>query len=198
MNLQAYANHRKALGLRGTSHVAVINAIKDQRLTPPAVERNGHRWVINAEMADEQWATRTDPSEYGAMGGGTARPIGLPEPPAAPKQPATPRPRTEQIPPAAKGAPSLAISKQVRAAYEAKLIELDFKKRNGELVPKADVDRVWFEEGRRVRDAVRRTPQQMIGDISRAVGGVTPEQRAEVLLILERHLVATLEGLSGD
>ena len=202
MNLQAYANHRKALGLRGTSHVAVINAIKDQRLTPPAVERNGHRWVINAEMADEQWATRTDPSEYGAMGGGTARPIGLPEPvlepPAAPKQPATPRPRAEQTPSAAKGAPSLAISKQVRAAYEAKLTELDFKQRNGELVSKTDVDRVWFEEIRRGRDAIKRTPQQMIGDIARAVGGVTPEQRAEVLQILERHLVATLEGLADE
>jgi hypothetical protein len=93
---------------------------------------------------------------------------------------------------------SASSSKQVRAAYEAKLTELDFKQRNGELVSKTDVDRVWFEEGRRVRDAVRRTPQQMIGDISRAVGGVTPEQRAEVLLILERHLVSTLEGLSGD
>ena len=199
MNLQAYANHRKALGLRGTSHVAVINAIKDQRLTPPAVVRDGHRWVIDAAMADEQWATRTDPSEYGAMGGGTARPIGLPEPALPAPPPATPRrPPAEQPSPAAKGAPSLAISKQVRAAYEAKLTELDFKQRNGELVSKTDVDRVWYEEGRRVRDAVRRTPQQMIGDIARAVDGLNQEQRAEVLQILERHLVATLEGLAGD
>ena len=29
MNLQAYANHRKALGLRGTSLVAVIKAIEE-------------------------------------------------------------------------------------------------------------------------------------------------------------------------
>ena len=200
MNLQAYANHRKALGLRGTSHVAVINAIKDQRLTPPAVVRDGHRWVIDAAMADEQWATRTDPSEYGAMGGGTARPIGLPEPalPMPPPPPApTPR-RLAEPPPAAKGAPSLAISKQVRAAYEAKLTELDFKQRNGELVSKTDVDRVWYEEIRRGRDAISRTPQMMIVDIARAVGGVTPKQRAEVLQILERHLVAALEGLANE
>jgi len=81
--------------------------------------------------------------------------------------------------------------------YQARLLELDLKERQGLLVPKADVERVWFEEGRRVRDAVRRTPQQMIGDIARAVGGLTQEQRAEVLLILERHLVKTLEGLAG-
>ena len=197
MNLQAYADHRKALGLRGTSHVAVINAIKDQRLTPPAVVRDGHRWVIDAAMADEQWATRTDPSEYGAMGGGTARPIGLPEPALPAPPPATPR-RLAEPPPAAKGAPSLAISKQVRAAYEAKLTELDFKQRNGELVSKTDVDRVWYEEIRRGRDAISRTPQMMIVDIARAVGGVTPKQRAEVLQILERHLVATLEGLANE
>jgi hypothetical protein len=81
--------------------------------------------------------------------------------------------------------------------YQARLLELDLKERMGQLVPKAEVDRVWFEEGRRVRDAVRRTPQQMIGDIARAVGGMSQQQRAEVLLILERHLVKTLEGLAG-
>jgi hypothetical protein len=37
----------------------------------------------------------------------------------------------------------------------------------------------------------------MIGDIARAVGGMSQQQRAEVLLILERHLVKTLEGLAG-
>jgi hypothetical protein len=92
----------------------------------------------------------------------------------------------------------LAISKQVRAAYEAKLTELDFKQRNGELVSKTDVDRVWYEEIRRGRDAISRTPQMMIVDIARAVGGVTPKQRAEVLQILERHLVAALEGLANE
>jgi hypothetical protein len=52
MNLQAYANHRKALGLRGTSHVAVINAYNDGRLSEPAVRREGRSWIINAELAD--------------------------------------------------------------------------------------------------------------------------------------------------
>jgi hypothetical protein len=50
--MQQYGDHRKALGLRGTSHVAVLKAIKDQRLTPPAVERQCRSWIINAELAD--------------------------------------------------------------------------------------------------------------------------------------------------
>jgi pyridoxine/pyridoxamine 5'-phosphate oxidase len=77
VNLQAYANHRKALGLRGTSHVAVINAYNDGRLSEPAVRREGRSWIINAELADEQWAARTDPSEYGGHAGGGSRPIGV-------------------------------------------------------------------------------------------------------------------------
>ena len=153
MNLKQYADHRKALGLRGQSHVAVINACNDGRLTPPAVHRNGRSWVINAELADEQWATRTDPSEYGGMGGGTARPIGItaaptPQPTPAPEAPA------ELTAPVPKGGPSLAVSKQVKAAYEAKLTELDFKQRNGELVSTRDVKSQAFTLARAVRDGM--------------------------------------------
>jgi hypothetical protein len=145
MNLQAYANHRKALGLRGTSHVAVRDACLDGRLTPPAVRREGRNWIIDADLADEQWATRTDPSEKGAMGGGTARPIGI-APAAAPT--------ADQSPAVAKGGPSLAVSKQVKAAYEAKLTELEFKQRNGELVSTRDVKSQAFTLARAVRDGM--------------------------------------------
>ena len=152
MNLKQYADHRKALGLRGQSHVAVINACNDGRLTPPAVHRNGRSWVINAELADEQWATRTDPSEYGAMGGGTARPIGPPE--LAPQPTPAPKAPAELTAPVPKGGPSLAVSKQVKAAYEAKLTELDFKQRNGELVSTRDVKSQAFTLARAVRDGM--------------------------------------------
>jgi hypothetical protein len=160
MNLKQYADHRKALGLRGQTHVAVINACNDGRLTPPAVHRNGRSWIINAELADEQWATRTDPSEYGGMGGGTARPIGIttpapqvpPEP--APKPAAAPPPVAELTAPIPKGGPSLAVSKQVKAAYEAKICELDFKQRNGELVVARDVKSQAFTLARAVRDGM--------------------------------------------
>jgi hypothetical protein len=153
VNLKQYADHRKALGLRGQSHVAVINACNDGRLTPPAVHRNGRSWVINAELADEQWATRTDPSEYGGMGGGIARPIGVtaaptPQPTPAPEAPA------ELTAPVPKGGPSLAVSKQVKAAYEARLTELDFKQRNGELVSTRDVKSQAFTLARAVRDGM--------------------------------------------
>ena len=65
MNLQQYADHRKALGLRGATHVSVLRAIKNDRLRPPAVERQGKGWEIEPALADEQWAQATDPAPRG-------------------------------------------------------------------------------------------------------------------------------------
>ena len=66
MNLQQYGDHRKALGLKGTSHVAVLKAIERGRLMPPAVERNGRSLEINPELADQQWADATHPAQRGS------------------------------------------------------------------------------------------------------------------------------------
>lgn len=150
MNLQAYANHRRALGLRGQSHVAVLNAIKDGRLTPPAIERQGRSWIINPDLADAQWAGRTDPDNRGGMGGGTDLPIGRSTSAAA-----------DQLPQATKGGPPLAISKQVKAAYEAKLTELEYKERNGELVAVRDVKAQAFALARSVRDGLMGIPDRV-------------------------------------
>jgi hypothetical protein len=182
MNLQAYANHRKALGLRGTSHVAVINAYNDGRLSEPAVRREGRNWIINAELADAQWATRTDPSEKGAMGGGTARPIGT-----TPAAAAT----TDQPPAAAKGGPPLAISKQVKAAYEAKLTELEYKERSGEMGNLQDVKRQAAKLARQVRDLLLIIPSR---NAARLAAMSDPE---DVRSLLEEEIEGALKGLKN-
>jgi len=175
---------------RGVSGRAVRKAIATGRLVQGAF-REGGRWKIDPAVADQEWQRNTAPQfQREKKGGGRAKGEGG-RPPRAPAG----------SPPAGDASmskvPSQAQASAVRTMYQARLLELDLKERQGLLVPKADVERVWFEEGRRVRDAIRRTPQQMIGDIARAVGGLNQEQRAEVLLVLERHLVKTLEGLAG-
>jgi len=65
VNLQQYADHRKALGLRGATHVSVLRAINKGRLQPPAVERQGKGWEIDSALADHQWAQATDPAPRG-------------------------------------------------------------------------------------------------------------------------------------
>ena len=184
MNLQAYANHRKALGLRGTSHVAVRDACLDGRLTPPAVRREGRSWIINAELADEQWATRTDPSEKGAMGGGTARPIGV-------EAPVVMTAADQPPPAAAKGGPSLAVSKQVKAAYEAKLTELEYKERSGEMGNLQDVRKEATRLARQVRDLLLIVPSR---NAAKVAAMSDPE---EIRALLQAEIESALRGLAS-
>jgi hypothetical protein len=186
MNLQAYANHRKALGLRGTSHVAVINAIKGERLSPPAVRREGSRWIIDAELADEQWATRTDPSEYGGQAGGGSRPIGI-------ETLVQQRPATSPPPPAAaaKGGPSLAVSKQVKAAYEAKLTELEYKERSGEMGNLQDVRKEAARLARQVRDLLLIVPSR---NAAKVAAMSDPE---DIRALLQEEIELALKGMAN-
>jgi hypothetical protein len=178
MNLQAYADHRKAQGLRGQSHVAVINAIKDGRLSPPAVQRQGRGWIINAELADAQWAGRTDPGNEGTKGGSDL-PIGRPSPVA-----------TVGNASAVKGGPPLAISKQVKAAYDAKLAELEYKTKSGELVPVADVKAQAFTLARAVRDGLLALPDRVAPMLA------ATQDAAQVHRLLSEEIRVALRGLS--
>jgi len=181
VNLQQYANHRKALGLRGTSHVAVLNAISDGRLGDPAVRRDGRSWIINPELADEQWAGRTDPSDRGAMGGGAARPIGTASAAA---------PTADQPPAATKGGPPLAVSKQVKAAYEAKLTELDYKERNGEMGSIREMEREAFALAKSVREGMLSIIPRISADLA-ALGDAF-----EVEQLLEAEVITALRVLA--
>jgi hypothetical protein len=184
MNLQAYANHRKALGLRGTSHVAVINAYNDGRLSEPAVRREGRSWIINPELADEQWAARTDPSEYGGQAGGGFRPIGVEA--SARQEPAATPPAA-----AAKGGPPIAVSKQVKAAYEAKLTELDYKERSGEMGSLQDVRKEASRLARQVRDLLLIIPSR---NAAKVAAMSDPE---EIRALLQAEIESALRGLAN-
>jgi hypothetical protein len=186
LNLKQYADHRKALGLRGQTHVAVINACNDGRLTPPAVHRNGRSWIIDAELADEQWATRTDPSEYGGQAGGGSRPIGIETP--VQQRPATSPP---PLPPSPKGGPSLAVSKQVKAAYEAKLTELEYKERSGEMGNLQDVRKEAARLARQVRDLLLIVPSR---NAAKVAAMSDPE---DIRALLQAEIESALRGLAS-
>jgi hypothetical protein len=187
MNLQAYANHRKALGLRGTSHVAVINAYNDGRLSEPAVRREGRSWIINPELADEQWAARTDPSEYGGHAGGGSRPIGIETP--AQQEPAPSS--AQSAPPAAKSGPPIAVSKQVKAAYEAKLTELDYKERSREMGSLQDMRKEASRLARQVRDLLLIIPSR---NAAKVAAMSDPE---EIRALLQAEIESALRGLAS-
>lgn len=194
MNLQAYANHRKARGLRGTSHVAVLNAINDGRLTAPAVQRNGRSWVINPDLADQQWAARTDPSKTP-----TAALPYAPQP-ANPLTPSDPQPKRSiknqelKLPPdpSAKGLPDLSVSKAIRAAYDAKMAQLQYQKETEELVPARQVQEEAFTMARVLRDRLMTIPDR----IAPMVSGMTTRDAHQ---LISEEIQVTLRKLAdGD
>jgi hypothetical protein len=165
---------------------AVRKAIADGRIKNGA-KREGRRWLIDLEVANKEWGKNTAPQyrQGPAIKAGRQR------------QMAGAAATGGQAPPGpAAGMPTMAHAQTLKVAYQAKLTQLEFEERSGKLVSAEEMTRVRFESGRRVRDAVLRIGPQMIGEIAKAAGGLTPDQRADVLLVIDRHLVGALEALA--
>lgn len=178
MNLQAYAAHRGAQGLRGTSHVAVLKAIESGRLTEPAVLKENGRWRIDATLADAQWAGNTNPVTIP----GRSKP-----PPAALPPPAD----TGRRPHAAGGGPSLAEAKRAKAVYEAELTRLELQQTKGESVMVEEVKKEASRLGRQLRDLMLIIPSRNAAQL--ATMGDTEAIRA----LLEQEIESALRGLAS-
>lgn len=158
---------------------AVRKAIAEGRIKDGAT-REGRSWLIDPEIADREWGKNTAPQKRhseaikagrqrqmaGAAGGGEYR------------------------------GPSMSQAQTIKAGYQAKLLALEYEERSGKLVSVEEMRRQRFESGRQVRDAVLRIGPQMIGEIAKAAGGLNPDERAEVLLVIQRYLVNALEALA--
>ena len=161
---------------------AVRKAIAEGRIKEGAT-RQGRSWLIDPEVADREWHKNTAPQyrQSEAIKAGRQRQMA-----GAADAPSGGEPKV----------PTVAQGQAIKTAYQAKLLQLEFEERSGKLVSVEDVKRQQFEAGRRVRDAVLRIGPQMIGEIAKAAGGLSPEQRADVLLVIERHQVKALEALA--
>jgi hypothetical protein len=174
MNLQAYADHRKARGLRGTSHVAVLKAIESGRLTEPAVRKVGSRWRIDATLADAQWAGNTSrvPDDD---------PAPLPAPPPAGRQPH----------PSGAG-PSLAEAKRAKAVYEAELTRMEMMQARKELILADDVKQEASRLAKQVRDLLLNIPTRNAAKVA------TMQDQEAVRALLQSEIETALRGLASE
>ena len=169
---------------RGVSPQAGRKAIKTGRLKR-SVERKGSRnYVIDPEVAELEWSRNTEPqyqrtAEQINTGKARARGEDVPDPPPGNKG----------------GAGTYASAKAAAEGYKAMLLKLDYEERSGKLLDKAAAERGFAAAGMQVRDAVMRTSTQMVGEIATAVGGLSQEQRAAVMQVIDRHHVRALEEL---
>jgi len=175
--------------LRGVSDRAVRKAIESGRLVK-SISRRGNRWMIEPDIADLEWDRNTAPQKVrtaAAINNGKARAKG--EDPGEPEPP--------EVPGAGRGQATYSQAKAAAEGYRAMLLKLDYQERDGSLVRKADVERQLFEVAKQVKDAVLRLGPLMVGEIAKAAGGLTPEQRQDVLMIIERHQTGALEVLGN-
>jgi hypothetical protein len=136
MSLRGYAAHR------GCALSAVQRAIASGRITPVVDDQTGAK-RIDAMAADAQWQRNTDPEQQARALAGRA-------PNLARKPAAAGGDRREPEPEA--GEWMAAKIRRERAAAE--LLELELKQKAGELVPVADVVKLFGERLRAFRDGV--------------------------------------------
>ena len=153
LSLGAYAAHRKALGLRGQTHPAVLKAINSGRLTERAAKKVGDRWLIDPEIADLEWAGSTDVTRGGNGNGRIDRPPARAA--AAPEDD-----------PGLSNVPSRNVSRAIREAYMARLARVEFERETGARVLADDVRKEAFEQGRRLRDALMNIPDRISNELA--------------------------------
>lgn len=149
-----------------------------------SARKEGRSWMVNDETAEAEWNRNTAPQ---LQRGKVAQRRQQQEIAAA---------SNEDSLPATGGAISQAKAMAIRTGYQAKLLALEYEEKSGKLVSAEEMRRQRFESGRQVRDAVLRIGPQMIGEIAKAAGGLNPDERAEVLLVIRRYLVNALEALA--
>jgi hypothetical protein len=177
----AYARHRKAPGLPGGTHVAVLKAIKAGRIE---AEPDGS---IDPTKADAAWSANTDAGRRRA----SPREVDREEPPAAPARVATGRAGSADTSAPLVGGPSYAQSRAIREAYAARLAKLDYEERSGALVRTERVKVGWFNALRVVRDRILNLPDRL----APLLAAESDERRAREMLVVElRTVLADVAG----
>lgn len=202
------------------SRANVAQSIKSGRIRPEHVRRTGTAVLIDTACSEDWRATASkrrgiaEPLPAAVPAGPIPAPRttpmpavecpGLP-PPAwgaggeeqsamdASLSPEEVQERLAQLPDGA--VPDLLLSRMRREHALAQLAELELEREQEKLVSAAEMRRVHYDAGRLVRDAVLRVPVRVLPELAAAAGGLSPDQRQEVTVLLERHLVEALESL---
>lgn len=156
---------------KGVSHTAVNRAIETGRIVKGLVKlANGRKGIIQS-IADKEWAENTNPdhwrSRYTTSGGRNATEVDPDETKAA-------------------RAGTLNAAKQARAVFDAKLAELEYKKKAGLLVEKDKVYKTLYDFGKELRNELLSVPDRIIDEVLGA------ENRTKAITLLYDELAAVL------
>lgn len=157
LSLRAYAKSRGDRGLPGHTHRAVKKAIDDGRLVRAVRKGSKGQPLIDAETADREWAGKTDPAQQREPG-----------PAHEPRQTGLfgelDEPRVGDAP--SDGA-SAQLGREIRTSqakrlhFRARLEELNYRNRAGELVERAVVEREHAQLAREIVQQLEAVPDRI-------------------------------------
>jgi len=173
LSIRKYAAHRRALGLPGASKWSVQKALRDGRIS-----RN-EAGKIDPATADREWEMNTDPSWGGVRGPGEGHGEAL----------AAPELRLIQ---GGDDSSTLSRARAEHETYKAKLAQLNFEREAGSLVRKGAMEREYFTQARRLRDAVLSVPDRMDSIVA------AESDPRKVRELLQQALEDALQGLRYD
>lgn len=177
VSVAQYAAHR------GISPQAVRKAIKEGRLQR-ALSHDGRQTLIDQAAADREWDANTQGSKRrpaAVINAGKAAAQGRPVQSGA---------QTPQI------ELNYTKARAIREHFAAKLAELEYREKAGQLLRADDVKLAVFKTKRLFRDAVQNIPIRVVNEVAALVGDVAPEIRHEMMLVMQREIDRTLEQLS--
>lgn len=173
MALRAYARRR------GVRLSAVQKAIESRRVHGAAIREEGGRITgIDPELADQQWATNTDPVEAARSGTGVQAPaLQLTPAPGGDKPAAPAEPTGDQG--------NFLAARVKEAELRGELLELDKCERLAMLMPRSVVEREFSEIFAQLKNSTFRIPDR----IAQSLAGETDPLRINRLLSEELRTV---------
>jgi hypothetical protein len=87
---------------------------------------------------------------------------------------------------------SLKAERTRATRLKADLLELQYKERSGQLIPKALIDKVWWDGNRRIRDNVLNVPARLSGLVA------AERSQEKCHMLMEHELRQTLERISDE
>ncbi len=161
--------------LKKVSPQAIRKAIKDERLVK-SISKDGRGYMVDVEMADREWKANTNPSQQRspqAINIGKQLTSGL-------------------------ASPSYTAARAFGEQYKAKLLELEFREKSGDLVRVDDVKIATFKVNRLFRDSVLNIPIRVVSEISAIIGNVSKEKQHEMQEVMRREINLALEHLADS
>lgn len=180
--MAAFVSVREYARRRGCSHVAVLNAIKDGRVTAVARTEAGKVLGVDPVAADQEWARNTDVDQAARAGASHVAPTG--QGGGAGNAP--------EIPPKGGDSQGYLEARATKERFAALAAEREYLQAIGQLVPAGELREASVRRYRALRDKLLNIPDR----VASILAAETDPARVHAALTAE--LKRVLHELSDD